>query len=100
VERARSLLDGSLLVLVSSIISNHTASKMGKKNMKRKWVVIVVVAIALFLFLVPVIPRAMPQQSNCVFCPIDLGIDYSSISYALFGIGVYHTIQGAIVFGL
>lgn len=69
---------------------------MERGNMKWKWVAVVVVA--LFLFLVPIVSRARPQYSNCFNCPEDSGIDYSSITYALFGTGVYYTVWGT--FGL
>ena len=69
-------------------------------SMKRKWVTLAVVVAALFLFLVPLVPKAPPSHSNCVFCPLDLGIDYTSITYWLFGIGVYHTVWGTLVLNL
>jgi len=50
--------------------------------------------------LVPLVPKAPPSHSNCVFCPLDLGIDYTSITYWLFGIGVYHTVWGTLVLNL
>jgi hypothetical protein len=68
--------------------------------MKRKWVIVVVVAVALFLILVPMVPTARPTHPNCVYCPEDSGIVYSSITYALFGSGVYYTVWGTFVFGL
>ncbi|MGP8124454.1 MAG: hypothetical protein ACLQEQ_01085 [Nitrososphaerales archaeon] len=71
-----------------------------KKSTKRKWVAVVAVAIALFVLFVPVVHEALPQHSNCVYCPAELGIDYSSIGYVLFGIRVYHTVWGAFVLSL
>jgi hypothetical protein len=60
--------------------------------MKRKWVAVVAIAMALFLFFVPIVPVSVTLPSNCVWCPNLSGINYSSITYALFGRGVYHTI--------
>jgi hypothetical protein len=66
--------------------------------MRNRIIGIIVVAAALFLLLVPIVPKTTPSISNCIYCPAYLGIDNTSITYWLLGMGVYHTIWGT--FGL
>jgi len=68
--------------------------------MSRKLVIAMTALIMAFIFIVPVVPHSTRPSTNCVFCPVDLGIDYASVTYVLLGVGVYHTVWGTIVLKL
>ena len=55
-----------------------------------------IIAVAAFVFFVPAVPHSNP--SNCVFCPAYYRVDYTAVTWVLFGVGAYHTVWGT--FGL
>ena len=68
--------------------------------MSRKLAIAVAALIVAFIFFVPVVPHSTRPSSNCVFCPVDLGIDYASVTYVFLRVGTYHTVWGTFVLNL
>ena len=68
--------------------------------MKLRRIAMVIAVIVFLLFFVPVVPVAASSQGTCVFCPVNRGVDYQSVTYAYLGIGVYHTAWGTFGFAL